>query len=148
MFTHACACVLHSVSEPSPLRWCSSFWGALLLVSCILEPPPMAPKLQLLQEYSEHSKEINKKILKGKFQEGSTYPFSGKQTESKGLLECSVSDIFSHTNCDLFSHVIIVIADILSERSHRSWLAFSNCTRQLSNLIRMYDGKSDTLYLA
>lgn len=78
MFTHACACILHGVSELSLLHWYSSFWGALLLVSCILEPPPMAPKLQLLQEYSEHSKEINKKIFKRQVSGGQHLPILGK----------------------------------------------------------------------
>lgn len=123
------------------------FRGHCCLSAAFLNHLPQPPNCNCSNDIQSIQKKTNK-MLKGKFQEGSTYPFSGKQTERKGLADCSARDSFGHIKCDLFSHVIIVIADILSERSHASWLAFSNRTRQLSNLISMYDGKSDTLYLA
>lgn len=83
---HVCVCVhtyvcmypTYGVFGLSLLRWYCSLWGALLLVSCILEPPPMSPKLQLLQRYSEHSKEINKKIFKRQVSGGQHLPILRK----------------------------------------------------------------------
>lgn len=85
---------------------------------------------------------------KKKFLKGSTYSIHRKRDWKGSIVKVFESDIFSNINYDLFSHVIILIADSLLEKPRCSWLAFERLTRQLSNLISMYGGKSDTLYLA
>jgi hypothetical protein len=57
-------------------------------------------------------------------QKGSTSPYTEEQTEREALSKWFANDIFSNINYDLSSHVIILIADILLEKSHCSWLAF------------------------
>lgn len=86
-------------------------WGSSACQLCSrASPQPTHPETATA---SIVSRVLKRKKEAGNYRRAALTPYTEKYTERKVLSKCFANDIFSNINYDLFSHEIILIADIL-----------------------------------